>query len=480
MSFLSDSYDDLETTLDRALHEARGSLFGGTRHSSSGNNAIPMTSFGGRRGSAGGSIGGDDNYGYGSQDGDDAPLLVAANGDGGNSGGGWRKRLINWMQTPVTVETDRYVSARGDSRAMHTTMSSQTSSQNPQVSTNSLQSRANLLQSRTNLLRAPATFPSNAVSNAKYNPFTFVPIVLYEQFKFFFNLYFLVVALSQAVPALRIGYLSSYVVPLGFVLTVTMVKEAADDIARRRRDVDQNSERFEVLNRGGTTATTATTATAGGATAGAAVASGGSVVVRSRDLQVGDVVRVHKGARVPADLVLLQSSDKNGEAFIKTDQLDGETDWKLRVAPAATQTMLAEQLCRVAVVAGPPSKLIHQFMGKLVVGGGRRSSTANTANGTANGGGSGSGNGGGSGTEFPLSLDQTLWANTVVATGAVLGIVVYTGPETRLRMNTSNPGVKTGILELEINRVAKVLCVTVFVLSVVLVAANGWCTDVVY
>jgi len=29
--------------------------------------------------------------------------------------------------------------------------------------------------------------------------------VLYEQFKFFFNLYFLLVALSQFVPALRIG-----------------------------------------------------------------------------------------------------------------------------------------------------------------------------------------------------------------------------------------------------------------------------------
>lgn len=34
---------------------------------------------------------------------------------------------------------------------------------------------------------------------------SFFPIVLYEQFKFFFNLYFLLVALSQFVPQLRIG-----------------------------------------------------------------------------------------------------------------------------------------------------------------------------------------------------------------------------------------------------------------------------------
>src|SRR5258708_20289996 len=48
-------------------------------------------------------------------------------------------------------------------------------------------------------------FPPNLVRNQKYNIFTFLPIVFYEQFKFFFNLYFLLVALSQFIPALKIG-----------------------------------------------------------------------------------------------------------------------------------------------------------------------------------------------------------------------------------------------------------------------------------
>ena len=48
-------------------------------------------------------------------------------------------------------------------------------------------------------------FAANIVRNQKYNVFTFLPIVFYEQFKFFFNLYFLLVALSQFIPALRIG-----------------------------------------------------------------------------------------------------------------------------------------------------------------------------------------------------------------------------------------------------------------------------------
>lgn len=38
--------------------------------------------------------------------------------------------------------------------------------------------------------------------------------ILYEQFKFFLNLYFLIVALTQFIPQLRIGYIYTYWAPL--------------------------------------------------------------------------------------------------------------------------------------------------------------------------------------------------------------------------------------------------------------------------
>lgn len=92
-----------------------------------------------------------------------------------------------------------------------------------------------------------ARFPANAVSNAKYTPWSFLPRTLYNEFSFFINMYFLLVALSQFIPALKIGYFSTYIVPLGFVLSVTLGKEAFDDIARRRRDAEANSEPYTVL-----------------------------------------------------------------------------------------------------------------------------------------------------------------------------------------------------------------------------------------
>ncbi|CDK25006.1 unnamed protein product [Kuraishia capsulata CBS 1993] len=271
-------------------------------------------------------------------------------------------------------------------------------------------------------------YPSNAISNAKYNMFSFVPIILYEQFKFFFNLYFLLVALSQAIPALRIGYLSSYIVPLAFVLIVTMSKEAIDDIQRRRRDRGQNNELFEVI--------------------------GSTLPVQARRLKCGDLVRLHKDRRIPADMILLQASEKNGESFIKTDQLDGETDWKLRIASSLTQQALLEDLENVTITVGTPTKEIHSFSGKITF-------NSHTS---------------------PLTVDNTLWANTVLASGSAIGCIIYTGGDTRQAMNTSTPGVKTGLLELEINSLSKILCLCVFLLSVILVACQGfksdWYTDI--
>lgn len=274
-------------------------------------------------------------------------------------------------------------------------------------------------------------YASNALSNAKYSPVTFIPVILFEQFRFFFNLYFLLVALSQAIPALRIGYLSSYIVPLAFVLTVTMAKEAWDDILRRRRDSEANSEQYEVVNK--------------------------TRLVQSRHLKVGDLVRIHKNQRVPADMVLVRSSEDSGEIFIRTDQLDGETDWKLRVACPLTQRkhITDEHLStQMTVIAGPPEKDIHEFQGRLQV----------------------------DGKSAGINLDNTMWANTVVASGVATGIILYTGKDTRQAMNTSQAGTKVGLLELELNSLSKILCACVFFLSVGLVAIHGfgkeWYVDI--
>lgn len=57
----------------------------------------------------------------------------------------------------------------------------------------------------------------------------------------------------------------------------------------------------------------------------------------SAEFQVGDLIKVNQNERFPADFVLLYTTEKNGTIFVRTDQLDGETDWKLRKAVNITQ-----------------------------------------------------------------------------------------------------------------------------------------------
>jgi phospholipid-translocating ATPase len=74
-----------------------------------------------------------------------------------------------------------------------------------------------------------------------------VPKVLYHEFKYFFNMFFLLIALSQFVPFLKVGFMFTYTAPLAFVLLVTMLKEAYDDCKRMSTDRKNNNEEYPVL-----------------------------------------------------------------------------------------------------------------------------------------------------------------------------------------------------------------------------------------
>lgn len=289
------------------------------------------------------------------------------------------------------------------------------------------------LQARTILLGKPVSgqFPANAIRNQKYNIITFLPLVLYQQFKFFLNLYFLIMALSQFVPEIRIGYLYTYWGPLCFVLLVTICREAVDDLRRHKRDQEVNNQKCKRLLND---------------------RNKPFEIVPASKLRVGDIIMVDKDERVPADLVLLRTTDKGGAVFIRTDQLDGETDWKLRLAVPLTQKLGADhQLFELegSIYAEKPQRDIHSFIGTF-----RRldSSTSDES----------------------LDLENTLWTNCVIASGQAVGVVIYTGTETRSVMNNSQPRSKVGQLDLEINTITKLLFVAVIGLAFVMMLLKGF------
>ncbi|KAJ5669345.1 hypothetical protein N7462_010415 [Penicillium macrosclerotiorum] len=330
----------------------------------------------------------------------------------------------------------------------------------------------------------PTKYPPNIVSNAKYTPWSFLPRTLYNEFSFFFNIYFLLVALSQIIPILRIGYMSSYIAPLACVVSISLGKEALDDIGRRRRDAESNAEEFTIVSLEKSTAIEKTK--------------------KSRDLKVGDVLKVRKNQRLPADVVILKSisndsgSDRpysiddvipgssaepagllgpgleppdaasesppatvdssSSDTFIRTDQLDGETDWKLHHRQ-------------------PPDKRVNEFVGTIELSAPMgfydahvdKSASLQTPSREPGDGESCNMN------SAPLTIDNTAWANTVLASNTITyAAIIYTGSQTRAALSTSASRSKVGLLEYEINNLTKILCALTLALSIVLVALRGF------
>lgn len=60
-------------------------------------------------------------------------------------------------------------------------------------------------------------------------------------------MFFLLLCLSQFIPLFKVGLLFSYIAPLVFVLVMTMVKEAYDDLKKYLRDKETNEQTYRVL-----------------------------------------------------------------------------------------------------------------------------------------------------------------------------------------------------------------------------------------
>jgi phospholipid-translocating ATPase len=269
----------------------------------------------------------------------------------------------------------------------------------------------------------------NVVRNQKYTVLTLVPVVLYNQFKYFSNLFFLLIAISQIFPPLRVGFLFTYVAPLTIVLIVTILKEAVDDYKRYRRDTEANSQKYKKIT------------------------SNGYEDIMASEIKVGDIIEISANERIPADMILLHTTDKSHTIFLRTDQLDGETDWKLRKPVAITQQMndpFRMVTDTAHIFCDPPTKQIYYYKGNFVMQQGTYVK------------------------KEPLSLEQTMWANTVLASSIAIGVVIYTGKETRSQKNSSEPTTKFGAIDLELNFISKSLFIFMFICSVVIVALSGF------
>lgn len=83
----------------------------------------------------------------------------------------------------------------------------------------------------------PSLFQSNYISTTKYNAITFIPVSLFNQFRRYANIYFLIVAILQSIPQISPLNPLSAIAPLVFVIALSMIREGYEDLKRYRADL---------------------------------------------------------------------------------------------------------------------------------------------------------------------------------------------------------------------------------------------------
>ncbi|XP_063045834.1 phospholipid-transporting ATPase IA isoform X2 [Engraulis encrasicolus] len=243
-------------------------------------------------------------------------------------------------------------------------------------------------------------FCSNRVSTAKYNVLTFLPRFLYSQFRRAANSFFLFIALLQQIPDVSPTGRWTTLVPLLFILVVAAVKEVIEDLKRHNADSVVNKKETQVLR------------------------NGAWEIVHWEKAVVGDIVRVNGKDNIPADMILLSSSEPQGMCYIETSNLDGETNLKIRQALHVTSEIKEiDSLMRLSgrMECESPNRHLYEFVGNLRLQGH---------------------------STVPLGPDQILLRGAQLRnTQWVHGIVVYTGHDTKLMQNSTRPPLKLSNVE---------------------------------
>lgn len=300
---------------------------------------------------------------------------------------------------------------------------------------------------------------SNEIRTAKYTIYNFIPKNLFEQFRRVANVYFLILIILQGIPIFSNTNIFLAASPLLSILIVTAVKDAVEDWKRQKSDNLVNHSIVNVLNR----------KIEDDPDEELDMQNQENYIVRWfkslfkskkknlmpnsasstlnpfwkksfwKDIRVGDIVMIQNNESIPADIIVLSTSNPQGICYVETKNLDGETNLKIRQAPMQTASMTSgEELEKLSAViqVEPPSTKLYTFHGKLILPTEASGSDSQILDAEAS----------------PITPDNLLLRGCQIRnTEYVIGVVAYTGPHSKIIMNSGKTPSKRSRIEKQMN-----------------------------
>lgn len=253
-------------------------------------------------------------------------------------------------------------------------------------------------------------YGNNEINTARYTWYGFIFQNLEEQAQRIANFYFLCIAVIQLFTDSPVSPITS-ILPLVFVILLTMVKQGYEDWLRHRADREVNNAPVQIVNIDGELTTS-----------------------KAYEIKVGDIVLVRANETFPCDLLLISSSEENGECFITTASLDGETNLKRFLAISATKGLDSPELIskklKGTITCQQPIDDFYKFFGKIEV-------TVDESNKVIT---------------QPVNPECLLLRGAQLRnTDFVYGCAVYTGADTKMSLNSKGKQTKYSQIERKLN-----------------------------
>ncbi|CAG7720170.1 unnamed protein product [Allacma fusca] len=336
---------------------------------------------------------------------------------------------------------------------------------------------------RSNWERRNREFANNQIKTSRYTLLNFIPKNLFEQFRRVANFYFLCMAVIQIVIDSPVEPFTA-AAPLIFVILSTAIKQGYEDWLRHKADANVNNRPVCVVR------------------------DQHLMVIKSRDVKVGDIVRLEGEDQVPADVLIVGSSDEFLRCQITTANLDGETNLKMRYCPAGLLQLKHEKdfsRLHVIVECEQPNHSLYEFNGCLLVPPNRMAgsitdsaasmrdpSTPRSSDGSSrlqmqtvpNSSGnfmkrsSWTENDPPSDSDFftiPLTMENILLRGARVKnTEFIFGLVVYTGRDTRLAQNSKQSTIKHSTVEKSENQFLFIFIIILVLMVIFSTSFHYW------
>ncbi|XP_021300390.1 putative phospholipid-transporting ATPase 9, partial [Herrania umbratica] len=162
-----------------------------------------------------------------------------------------------------------------------------------------------------------------------------------------------------------------------------------------------------------------------------------------KNLRVGDIVKVQKDEFFPTDLILLASSYEDAVCYVETMNLDGETNLKLKQALEVTSSLQEDynfQDFKATIKCEDPNANLYSFVGSMEF----------------------------EAQQYPLSPQQLLLRDSKLRnTDYIYGAVVFTGHDTKVMQNSTDPPSKRSKIEKKMDRIIYLMFFIVFIMGFV-------------